>query len=112
VKAKPVVPRELANTDIEDAIAHYVIEGGTELALRFTEQLESAVRHIAMHPATGSPRYAVELNLPGLRSWPLKKFPYLAFYADCDTHVDVWRLLHWERDIPAWIHQPSMDGID
>ena len=42
-----------------------------------------------------------ELNLPGLRSWPLTHYPYLVFYLERADHVDVWRVLHGQRDIPG-----------
>jgi toxin ParE1/3/4 len=62
---------------------------------------------MSRHPATGSLRYAHELDLPELRFWPLKRFPYLVFYVDHANHVDVWRILHGERDIPAWLNEPA-----
>lgn len=30
-------------------------------------------------------------------------YPYLVFYVAGDDHVDVWRVLHAERDIPEWL---------
>lgn len=63
MKAKLVVPRELAQRDVEDAVAHYLTEGTETAALGFIDALEHAYRHIGRHPATGSPRYAHELNL-------------------------------------------------
>jgi len=33
----------------------------------------------------------------------VKRFPYLAFYVERADHVDVWRVLHGARDIPAWL---------
>jgi toxin ParE1/3/4 len=72
------------------------------------DAVEQAFAHLSRHPATGSPRYAHELNLPGLRSWPLTRFPYLVFYVERDDHVDVWRALQGHRDIPAWLQQPDM----
>ncbi len=67
--------------------------------------MEQAYGHIGRHPARGSSRYAHELNLPGLRNWPLSKFPCLVFYVENADHVDVWRVLHAERDIPAWMKE-------
>ena len=67
------------------------------------DALEQAYTHISRHPASGSPRYAHELNLRGLKVWPLKRYPYLVFYMDGGEWVDVWRVLHAERDIPAWM---------
>ena len=59
-------------------------------------------------PITGSPRYAHELNLPGLRSWPCKRYPYLVFYVELADSIDVWWVLHTRRDTPRWLH----DGGD
>lgn len=105
MKAKAVVPRELARRDVEDAVVHYLAEGAETAALGFIDALENAYRHIGRNPATGSPRYAHELNLPGLRSWPLTRYPYLVFYVEHIDHVAVWRVLHWQRDIPAWMQE-------
>jgi toxin ParE1/3/4 len=105
VKAKPVIPRELANRDVDDAVDHYLSAGSEKAALGFIEDLERAYAHIGRHPATGSPRYAHELNLPGLRSWPLNRFPHMIFYLECPEHVDVWRVLHGKRDIPVWLQE-------
>jgi len=107
VKAKPVVPREQAKQDVEDALAYYMAEDAKAAALGFVDALEQAYAHIGRHPATGSPRYAHELNLPGLRSWPLTSFPYLVFYVERSDHVDVWRVLQGQRDIPAWMQDPE-----
>ena len=103
---KRVVPREEAERDINEAIAHYRTEGGAPTALGFIDALEAAFDHLGAHPATGSPRYASELDLPGLRHWPIRNFPYLIFYVELEGHLDVWRMLHSQRDIPAWL-QPE-----
>ncbi len=105
--AKPVVPRELANRDIEDAIAYYLSENAEQAALGFIDALEHAYAHIARYPATGSPRYAHELNLPGLRFWPLANYPHLVLYVERPEQIDVWRVLHGQRDIPAWMQEPE-----
>ncbi|WP_310449038.1 type II toxin-antitoxin system RelE/ParE family toxin [Sulfuritalea sp.] len=82
-------------------------EGADQAALSFIDALERAYTHIGRHPASGSPRYAHELNLPGLRFWPLTRFPHLVFYFEHTDHVEVWRVLHGQRDIPAWMHEPD-----
>lgn len=107
MKAKPVIPRGLANRDVDEAIAHYLNEGGERVALRFVDAVERAYTHIGRQAASGSPRYAQELNIPGLRFWPLGRFPYLVFYVERQDHVDVWRVLHGRRDIPAWMRDPG-----
>jgi len=103
LNVKPVIPRELASHDIDDIIQYYLDESAAHAALGFVDALQSAFAHIGRHPATGSPRYAHELNLPGLRCWPLTRYPYLVFYLDRPDHIDVWRVLHASRDIPAWL---------
>ena len=102
---KGVVPRELANRDVEEAIDHYLLEATAKLALGFVDEIEKAYAHIARHPASGSPRYAHQLGLADLRFWPLGRYPYLVFYVECDKHIDVWRVLHEQRDIPAWMNE-------
>jgi len=103
VKSKTVVPREQANRDIEDAIAYYLGESAESAALRFIDELEAAYVHISRHPGAGSTRYAHELNLPGLRCWSLTRFPHLVFYFEQSERIDVWRVLHGQRDTPAWM---------
>ncbi len=104
--AKRIVRRILASRDIEDAVDYYLREAGERVALAFIDEVEGAFSAIARTPAAGSPRYAFELDLPGLRAWPLKRYPYLVFYVEGDDRVDVWRVLHAHRDIPAWMHGP------
>ena len=91
MKDKPVVPREIANRDVDEAIAHYLNEGADQAARDFIDALEQAYAHIGRFPAAGSLRYDHELNLPGLRFWPLADYPHLVFYIERDDHIDVWR---------------------
>lgn len=101
MKSRSVIPRELANRDVDVAIDYYLSESTAQAALGFVVALEQAYAHIGRQPATGSPRYAHELNLPGLRFWPLARYPHLIFYIERDDYIDVWRVLHGQRDIPA-----------
>lgn len=105
--AKAVQLRRRAVDDIEAATDHYLAEGGTMLADRFVDVLERALEPLAQHPQIGSLRYSYELDIPGLRSWPLRTFPYLVFYVDSAHHVDVWRLLHSRSDVPSWLAGPD-----
>ncbi|HEY1752491.1 MAG TPA: type II toxin-antitoxin system RelE/ParE family toxin [Caulobacteraceae bacterium] len=109
MSAKRVVPREQARRDAEEAIDHYLQEAGDRVALRFIDALEESFRRIGLSPAAGSPRYAHELGLPGLRFRRLTRFPYLVFYLEQGDHIDVWRVLHAKRDIPAWLQDVDAD---
>ncbi len=108
MKSKPVIPRAAAHRDVKDAVDHYLSEGALQATLGFIDALEQAFAQMGRHPAAGSPRYAHELNLPGLRFWPLARYPYLVFYVERGDHIDVWRVLHAERDIPAWMNEPDI----
>lgn len=107
MKRKAVVPRERAGRDIDEAIDHYRQAAGAAVARGFVDALERGFGRISRHPATGSPRYAHELDLPGLRSWRLARYPYLVFYVEREDHVDVWRVLHAASDVPAWMQNPE-----
>jgi toxin ParE1/3/4 len=104
---KPVVPREQASRDVDDAVEYYLKEGAAQAALGLVDALEDAYALLGRHPAVGTTRYAHELDIPGLRTWPLRRFPYLIFYLELDDRIDVWRVLHNRRDIPA-----SMQSVD
>ena len=106
VSEKPVVLRERARRDIDEAVEHYLGEAGPAVALAFIDALEDACRRIGEQPAAGSPRYAHELDIPGLRSRTVRTFPYLVFYVERAADIDVWRVLHGARDIPAWMREP------
>ena len=103
MKSKPVIPRERANRDVDEAITHYLHDDARQAALGFIEALQQSYAYIGRYPAAGSPRYAHELDVPGLRSWPLTRYPHLVFYIERSDHIDVWRVLHGQHDIPAWL---------
>lgn len=103
MSTKPVVLLAQARHDFRHTAAWYRKEGDAPLALRWASSVETAIQHIGAHPKTGSTRYAELLKLRGVRFWPLKDFPYLIFYLERDAHIDIWRVLHAQRDVPAWM---------
>ena len=103
---KSLVRHERADLDVEEALDYY-LQHAPEMALGFISALEQAYRQIQQRPALGSPRYAQELNLPGLRFRQCKRFPYLVFYVETAERIDVWRVLHGSRDIPAWLYDET-----
>lgn len=102
---KPVTSRAQARTDVENIVDHYLRDAGADVALRFVAALEVAYGAIAARPGAGSPRFAHELGLPGLRSRAVGRFPHLIFYVEQPDHVDVWRVLHARRDMAEWLAQ-------
>ena len=98
---KRIVPRDAAEQDIDQAADYYTDEAGEDIAHGFVEAVREVYRAISTHPGAGSPRYAALLGVEGLRNRKLSRFPYLVFYVERETHIDVWRILHAQRDIPA-----------
>lgn len=104
---KRVIPREAAEKDIDEAVDYYTDEAGADVASGFVEALRSAYRAIREQPGTGSPRYADLIGSPGLRHRKLPRYPYLVFYVEGADHIDVWRILHAQRDIPVSLVDPT-----
>ena len=107
---KPVTLRERAARDIDEAVEHYLVEAGAAVAFAFIAALQDARRHVGEQPGSGSPRYAHELELPGLRFRTVKGFPYLVFYLERPEEVELWRILHGARDIPACMREPREES--
>ncbi|MBS1161920.1 MAG: plasmid stabilization protein [Proteobacteria bacterium] len=105
MSGKPLVPRQQANRDIDETLNGYLKEGRPEIAGAFIDVLQQTYAQIAAHPGAGSTHFADELNLPGLRCWPLQNHPQLVCYVEQARHIDVWRVLDGKRDIPAWLHE-------
>ena len=99
-KQLQVIRSAKAQADVEDTLGYYLFEA-PHAASRFLDALEKAVAHIQRSPGTGSQRYAIELDMPGLRFWSLNKFPFALFYLEQGDHLLVLRLVHMSRDIPA-----------
>jgi len=97
---KPARLRRTALADLRDAHAYY-LRTAPHVADDFLVQAMEAQRSIESHPGAGSARYGQLLDIPGLRCWPLNRFPHLIFYVERDDHLDVLRLLHQSRDIAA-----------
>ena len=98
---KPLIRRASADRDVESAVEWYLMESGPDVALKFIDALQDGYAHIARNPATGSPRSGQQLGIDGLRSWPLRTFPYIVFYLERADAIEVWRVLHGLRDIPV-----------
>lgn len=99
----PAHLRAAAHRDVEEAVTHYRDEAGKNVALDFIDSFEAAISQLRDHPLSGSLRFAYELDIPGLRSWSLQRFPYVVFYVSDDKAIDTWRVLHARRDIPAFL---------
>jgi toxin ParE1/3/4 len=95
-----------ARADATGIFRHYATEAGPAVAVRFLSALDEALRFIREFPGAGSPRYAKDTGHPDLRVWRLKKFPILLFYRQTVTGVEVLRILHAARGMPASLREP------
>jgi toxin ParE1/3/4 len=98
---KPVRLRRLAAEDIDAAVNHYFSEAGHDVASRFIDDVEGAITRVGRHPHSGSLRFSYDLDIPELRTWPVGRFTYVFFYVESASEIDVWRILHTRRDLPA-----------
>lgn len=103
MKTKQAVPRPEAQRDIDEAVDYYLREAGVEAAMGLIDSIQKAYLHLSRYPQTGSSRYAHELDLPGLRMWPLRRYPFLVFLLEQPDALDIWRVLNSQRDIPTWL---------
>ena len=102
---KPVRLRRRAAQEVEEAIRRYRSDATSAVASRFTGSFVDASRHISSHPESGSLRYADSGRLADLRHWRVRGFPYLLFYIERESEIDVLRVLHTSRDIPASLRE-------
>ena len=99
--AKPVPIRPRADAEI-DALADYIAADSPDAAERFLDAVQKAFDLIGGQPGIGSRRYAHLPMWEDLRLWPVPGFErHLIFYVERPGHVDVLRVLHGARDIPA-----------
>lgn len=104
---KPIRLRTLASADLEDAAIYYRDNADEQTALGFLDEVQAAVKLISSGPGIGTLRYSYDLDIPGLRAFPIRRFDHAVFYVEDDDVVDVWRILHTRRDIPATFEPPE-----
>jgi len=92
--------RPLATADIDHAAA-FLVDVNPAAAGSFLEAMETAFGLMLEQPGIGSPRYTHLLPGVTLRMWPVQGFPHLIFYLERIDAVEVLRVLHGARDLPA-----------
>ena len=105
--AQRVRLRLRAAADIEKAADYYLSEGGQQLAIEFVDAVQRTITRISRSPSTGSPRFVTEVDISDVRSLRVPRFPYIVFYVAADEEIDVWRVLHEQRDIPHRLRRPE-----
>jgi toxin ParE1/3/4 len=98
---KPAILRPQAQRDRLSEVRYYRREAGSKVAVKLVNATNAALDQIEVEPGIGSPVLGKILDIPGLRTWRVTKFPLLWFYFERDDHVDVVRLLGERQDIAA-----------
>jgi toxin ParE1/3/4 len=94
-----ITPR--ASQDIDEHFA-YIAQDNFDAALRFFDSARLTFSQLAKTPGMGSPFQIINPRLVGLRKWAVKDFKkYLIFYRYDDESIEVVRVVHAARDIPA-----------
>lgn len=77
---KRFIPHRFAVEDEEEIVHYYEQTSSEQVALGFINALDQAFSPLSRYPHMDSPRPEYDLELDGIRSWPLKKFPHLIYY--------------------------------
>ena len=98
---KPVNVRPRADKEINE-LADYIASDSLAAAIRFLDAVQKTFALIGAQPGIGSLRYAHSTIFDDLRARPVLGFEnHLVFYIERQFYVDVLRVLHGSRDIPA-----------
>jgi toxin ParE1/3/4 len=99
--------RPNASEDLDSQLDYYAREAGIDLALKFLDALEEAIRLLYQHPEAGSPRDFENSRLKGIRSWPVPGFEAIRLYYDRpdENTLRVVRILHGKRDLARLFEQ-------
>lgn len=96
---KRLIVQRRAMRDMAEARNYHRLEA-PHMVPAFALAIDAEFSHLRRNAVTGSPRYGLQLDIPGLRSWPMRRFPYVVFYRDLENRVVVLRVLHQASDIP------------
>lgn len=86
-----------AARELLEALQRYRDEAGAPVAEHFDDSVRQALMRLARTPELGSPAAA------GLRTWPLRRFPYPLVYRVEATEVVVIAVAHQRRAAGYWV---------
>ena len=98
---KPALLRPQALRDQQSETRHYRKQAGTKVALQLVRATNAALDQLELEPGIGSPAVGKLLQVAGLRTWRVEKFPLLWLYFERAEHLDVVRLLGERQDVAA-----------
>jgi toxin ParE1/3/4 len=86
-----------ARQELSDALDWYLEDGGPAPAEMFENTVHRALRLLAAMPGLGTRSY------PGVRTWPLKDFPYTLVYREQESGIKVIAVAHQSRRPGYWV---------
>jgi toxin ParE1/3/4 len=100
----PVVLHDRAQAAIDEILDCYEREA-PHVRPGFIDALEAAVHAIGRAPSLASPRFAHQVDWPGLRSLPLKGFPHIVFFVEQPRQLAIIRVLHQSRELETLLEE-------
>jgi toxin ParE1/3/4 len=107
---KPAVLRPQALRDQQSEVRYYRQQAGSRVAVRLVKATNAALDRIELDPGIGSPLLGKALDVPGLRTWRVARFPMLWCHFERHDHLDVVRLLGERQDVAAILGKAFFDG--
>ncbi|AWM40150.1 Plasmid stabilization system protein [Gemmata obscuriglobus] len=93
---------EVATADLTELADHFLERAGPAVALRFLDAAEHAFEQLVAMPRIGAVLGLDELPYEDIRRWQIDGFGRLMIlYREVADGVEVIRVLHAARDIPA-----------
>lgn len=91
-----------AEQDLNE-IAQYILENNLEAALRFVDAVEKTCTELSEMPDMGHTFHARNPALKNMRIMRVSKVysSYLIFYRQTKKGIEIIRILHGARDLPA-----------
>lgn len=98
--------------DLQAQVDWYRDHAGSEIAVRYVDAVEVALRELVQTPGLGRPRFQSWPELAGIRSWrvPRPFYRHLIFYRYDDQTLWVERVLHGARDLPRRLRQTPYES--
>ena len=85
-----------ARRELLEATSWYLADGGEPAAEFFELAVQRALRLLEFMPRLGRASY------PGVRTWPLKDFPYTLVYRVKGKAINVIAVAHQSREPAYW----------
>ena len=96
-----LVRRPAARRDLAEAVRYLRKEGSAAVSHRFLDEVEATCTRLRSCPTLGPLWPTPRRELIGLRRRLLPHFPYSLFYLPTEETMEIVRVLHNSRDIPA-----------